>query len=1027
MSMTATFKKYWRLGSSRVPITLARLAFPAPSTDMLIIASQEVVLPDGSIWESGFKGGTLSEKIGMLDTGPNPCDASCQIANRLYPFMTSGVAADTLATHKWQGATITIWFWNDVRDASGNQLLAATDKYQVYEGVVDAFDYDDNWIYLNLLQSRSWNRRAPNRRIDSTSWPDATDIALGMAEPILIGDFSAFPMRAPHTTSYGSKALQEDSGAGQGVIPLVMVDPGVGASTVKLLAAGHECMDLLNRSGGVTAFMAASDSLAPLDTAGITETLNSTGSYLSINDDSLIAYYGVVPVDVRTGAGRNVALNPRRAADPFDETSYASLDMAASQHVLQLQLPSKSSMGYIEAVDVVLAFIGNSTNNHALQVRPYNHATSAAGPAVASTLGQSQTVTPVVITGTWDAAYWSRQWDFAGTSNPIDVRVEFSGGTPGSTVNKAKVLWVALRVKFRPQRSLVSAAAILGPGFFAGASINPQLQSYPGAIPLYSGLGTFEPARFEQGGQFYGHAKGAPDTAGTYTGIVGALIQRPPDMIRWLMDTYGEAVTFETAAGAFGSFVDARSILRNGAPSDFKLAARIAEVTTVQQVIQRICEQSLACVTIDPGSGKWLFHAWTQGPAVDYDWTFTREDCADLFHPGVTSNTELAQGVRLNWGFDYFLGRNLFQSYVTEDSSSQGYSQATTRDQRIEIDATNDRFDWKTGAWGGGPFTYADSLVNGTFTDPMDVAADVQDNVLRFRISTASYYTAAGYGHFVRTGFNDSFNFWYGGTPTYYHATLAAGDYSPDEYWALIAATMNATAGVSVFTGSYNHLTNKGTVVSSGSTFGFQSKFTSHTSPGTSAIWTMGFNLGTGSGAAATTVTSAYPIYADRFWMNSEPTATFQLLALTGANVAATCFGALGYDAADDTLGNQHHARLARGYGESEVADNVALNGPHEDDVFDADWIRDEITAQNWRDRRRAFVGSPRKTIRFRTHVCPDMQRMRVIDFDASVDSRLPYGEFGSDGSWAGKAFRVLEVEKDLGPHYFTEVYAERA
>lgn len=1022
--MTATFKRYWRDASTRFPVTLAEIVFPSPSTDTIQIASSEVVLPDGSVWEAGFKGGTLSERMAPLDTGPNPCDASCQIANRIYPFMASGVAADTLSTHKWQGATVTIWFWNDVRDASGVQLLAASDKLRVYEGVVDAFDYDDSWIYLNLLQSRSWNKRAPNRRIDSTSWPNADENVFGLAEPIIMGDFSAFPMRAPHTTSYGSKSLQEDSGGARGAIPLLLVDPGLAAANVKLLAAGHECADLLDRSNGISAFIAANETLAPLDTAGITETLAAGGSYLSINDDSLIAYYGVTPIDVRTGAGRNVADNPRRAADPFDETSYASLDMGASKHVLELTLPSKSSLGYIESVDAVLAFIGDASNNHAIQIRPYNHGTATAGTAVASTLGQSRSVVPVVVTGTWDAAYWSRQWDFGGSTNPIDIRVEFAGGTPGVTFNKAKVLWVALRVKFRPQRSLMSPAIIVG-GFLANAPINPNMQQLYGPLGLPGG--TFQPARLEVHGQFFGHAKGAPDSAGVYTGTVGAVIQRPPDMIRWFLDNYGDSPTCETAAGAFGSFVDARSILRNGAPSDFKLAARVAEVTTVQQVVQRICEQSLSCVTIDPGSGRWLFHAWVPGPAVDYDWTFTREDCADLFRPGLTSNTELAQGVRVNWGYDYFLGRNLFQCYVTEDSSSQGYSQATTRDQRIVIDATNDRFDWKTGAWGGGPFTYADSLVNGTFTDPMDVAADIQDNVLRFRISTVSYYTAAGYGHFVRPGFNDSLNFWYGGTPTYYHATFPDGDYRPDEFWAQLAATMNATLGLNVFTASYNHLTNKGTVVSSGSTFGFQSKFTSHTSPGTSLIWTMGFNLGTGSGAAATSVTSAYPVYADRFWMNSEPTATFQLLALTGANVAATCFGALGYDAADDTLGNQHAARLARGLGESDVADAVALNGPHEDDVFEGDWIRDEISAQSWRDRRRAFVGQPRPTIRFRTKACPDMQRMRIIGFDASVDSRRPYGEFGSDGSWAGKAFRVLEVEKDLGPHYFTEIYAHKA
>lgn len=1020
MSMTETFKTHWRNGSTRVPVTLARIVFSSPSADMFI-ASREVVLPDGSVWESGFKGGTLSEKMGMLDTGPNPCDATCQIANRLYPFMSSGVAADTLATHHWQGATVTIWFWNDVRDASGVQLLDAADKYQVYEGVVDAYDYDESWITLNLLQDRSWNKRAPTRRIDNSSWPNATDVSIGIAEPLLMGDFSAFPMRAPNTSSYGLKSLQEDSGGGRGAIPLLLVDPGLGSANVKLLAAGHECADLLNRSGGLSAFIVANDVLAPLDTAGISETLASGGSYLSVNDDTMIAYYGVRPIDVRTGAGNNTAGNPRRAMDVFDETTYAELDQAAGKTALELVLPNVGSLGTIESVSVVVLFSGNASNTHDLRAYPRDPVTPSTGTAVTAT---STTATPTSLSGTWPSTWWSQNWEFGaitGGTNPIDLRVDFAGGT----TNKARIHTVALRVKHRPQRNLVTPMASHQQRVYTGSEFRAQTYRNPKFWKNETVVDVT--AQYETSGQFYAHAKGAPDSAGTYTGTVGAVIQRPPDMIRWFLANYAGAPTCETASGTFGSFVDARSILRNGAPSDFKLAARVAEVTTVQQVVQRICEQSLSCVTIDPSSGKWLFHAWVSGPAVDYDWTFTREDCADLFHPGVSSNTELAQGVRVNWGYDYFLGRNLFQCYVTEDSSSQGYSQSTTRDQRIVIDATNDRFDWVTGAWGGGPFTYADSLVNGTFTDPMDVAADVQDNVLRFRISTASYYTAAGYGHFVRTGFNDSLNFWYGSTPTYYHATFPQGDYRPDEFWAQLAATMNATLGLNVFTGSYNHLTNKGTVVSSGSTFGFQSKFTSHTSPGTSLIWTMGFNLGTGSGAAATSVTSAYPIYADRFWMNSEPTATFQLLALTGANVAATCFGALGYDAADDTLGNQHAARLARGYGESEVADAVALNGPHEDDVFEADWIRDEISAQSWRDRRRAFVGQPRPTIRFRTHVCPDMQRMRIIDFDASVDSRRPYGEFGSDGSWAGKAFRVLEVEKDLGPHYMTEIYAEKA
>lgn len=1020
--MTPLFKDLWRNKATRFPITLAEIVFPSPSTDVLRIANSEVELPDGSIWESGLEGGTISMRMEPLGTGPNPVDTTVNVANRLYPFMTSGKVLDTLATHQWQGATVTIWKWNDVRDSSGNQLLAVGDLLRMYEGVVDAYDYDDQWLYLNLLQSRAWNRRTPPRRIDDTTYPEAVDGQLGSAEPILMGDFSAFAMRAPHTTAYGNKQAQEDSGGGFGVVPYLLVDPGLGAANVKLLAAGHECMDLLNRSGGLTAFIVANDILAPLDTAGITETLASGGSYLSINDDAMIAYYGVQPVDVRTGAGNNTAGNPRRAMDVMNESSYATLDQAAGKTALELVLPNVGSLGTIEAVDVKVCFSGDAGNGaNTLRAYPRNPVTTATGTAVTAT---STTTTPTVLSGTWPAGWSSLNWEFGaitGGNNPADLRVDFSGGT----TCKAKIHWVALRVKYRPQRSLIIPSASHRVPVYTRI---PSGRNPNGGIEIRSGYAVVEdiPTQYQVNGQFYGHAKGAPDPSGAYTGSAGTLMERPPDLVRWFIDTYGVASTFETAAGAFGSFVDARAQLRNGSPSDFKLAARVAEITTVQQVVQKLCEQSLSCVTVDPSSGKWLFHVWKEGAPIDYDWLFTREDCADLFRPGVTSNVDLVQGVRVRYGYDYFQGRTLFESYVTEDSSSQGYSQAATRDQRLLIDATNDKFDWKTGAWGGGPFTYADTLTHATYTDPMALAADVEA-ILRSRISTASYYTAASYGHSVRASYNDSLNFWYGGGPTYYHATFPEGDYRPDEFATQLAATMNATLGLNVFTATYNHSTNKITVVSSASTFGFQSKFTSHTSPGSTLLWTIGFNLGTGSGAAATSVTAAYPVYADRFWMNSEPTATFQLLALTGANIAAGAFGQLGYDAADDTLGNHHPARLARGTGESEVYDSSQLHGPHEDIEFDADWIRDELSAQQYRDRRRAFGGRPRPELNLRTWVCPDMQRMRVIGFDASVDARRPYGEFGSDGSWAAKAFRVLEVKHDLGRSSHTELKAIKA
>ncbi len=1024
MSSPATdlFLELWRNPVTRCPRTLAKIEISTPSAVTFRVASAETVLPDGTVWEQGLSADPLRMRMERLGTGPNPCDTAIHLANRIYPFMSSGVLADALSDYQFQGARVTLYLWNDVRGADGLQLLDTVDLFKVYDrGVIDSFTYDDTNVHFTLLQSRSWNKRAPQRRIDKTSYPNATDGQSGAAEPILIGDFTALTMRPPHTSAYGNKQAQEDSGGGRGVVPLVVVDPGVGAASLKLLAAGHECKDLLDRAAGCTAFIVANDVLAPLDVpgTGLTETLSSTGSYLLIDDDKLIAYYGVRPVDVRTGAGNNTASEPRRAMDVFDETSFATLDQGAGKLALELMLPNVGSLGTIEAVDVRVCFSGNAANANTIRAYPRNPVGAVSGTALTAV---STVTTPTMLTGTWGAVptWYSLNWEFGsvtGGNNPTDIKIDFSGGT----TNKARIYWVALRVKFRPQRNLVTPQVSHSESRFLGGPKtdprNPRNYTWFQVVDV--------PASWDPGGEFFGNLKGAPDTAGTYTGTAGALIERPPDAVRWFLDNYGETSTFETAAGAFGSFTDARALLRNGSPYDFKIAARIGDVTTVQHVIQKLCEQALCAVTIDPFSGKWLFHVWKQGAAVDYDHIFTRDDVNDLFEPLQTSDVELVQGVRVQYAYDHFLGRTLFESYVTEDSSSQGYSQGVTRDQRLVVDSTNDKLDWKTGAWGGGPTTYADTLAHATYTDPMDLAADLQA-ILRSRISTAAYYTAAGYGHHVVAGFNDALEFWYGAS--FFQATLQEGPWTPDDFAAMVQETMRSAAGVSTISVAYEHDVNKLRFTSSGSVLGFVSKFSpSCLSPASSAIWTLGFNLGTGSGAGSTNLLASYSTYAERFWMNSEPTATFQVLGLTGANMAAGCCGLLGFDAADDTLGNYHFARLSRGVRENAIAASVLAHGPHEDLVITADWVRDELAAQQLRDRRVDFSGRPPKALTFRTHSAPDIQRMRVIGFDASVNERRPYGEYGSDGSWAAKSFRVHEVELDLGPSYHQEIYAERA
>lgn len=1014
---TATFLTHWRNHATRAPVALALIEIDTPSAVTLRVATREVTTPDGNTWEAGLKCDPIRWRIDQLDTGPNPCDTTIYLANRLYPFMTSGVVCDTVPDYRWQGATVTLYRWNDVRNGSGAQLLAWADVLPMGVYRVDGLQSGDQWLKLSLLQDQSWNNRVPTTVVDRISYPNAPDVSQGRPIPIVYGNHVALPLRSPHTAAYTNKQYQEDSGAGQGAVPMILVDPGLGAANVKLVASSHACGDLLSRSTGYTQFMVANDVLAPLDTTGITEALGAGESYITINDDTLIAYYGVRPVDVRAG-GVNTADNARRAADPFDETSYASINQAAGKGVLELSLPSVSSLGQIESVRVICCFSGAAGNANTFHVRPQVPG-GASGTAVVSTLGQAQSATPVILVGAWDAAFVGAQtWQFGGTATgtPWDVKCEFTGGA----ANTARVYWVALSVKFRPQRSLVTPAYVSG-GFFAGISISPYTQyARDWELSFLASAGSrLNPALLQVEGQFFGNIKGyADDGFGTYTGIAAAVIARPCDIVRHFLATYGNvaAGSIETGAAAFGSFVAARDTLKNASPTDYALACWIGHKSSVQQVIKDICGQSLMAVYLDRFTNKWLAHVWRRAPAVDYDLAFERTDFPDLFECGVTSDVTLVQGVRVRWKMDYFKGRTMFETFVNSDSSSQGYALPTVRDQILTVVAgVNDDLDW---IWSTGPTTYADVITAGTYV-PIDLAAEV-----RTQMRTHQPTIHTGWGFSIKTGINDKLDYLIGATP--YVATLDEGDYTADSLCIEAAKQMTAGAHGLTFTFVYAQATNKFTAtVSSGN---FTADVVGAPNSATSGWFALGWDRDTVSVGSTTTGQSAR--YKDCFWFTPPAfggSPTFDLMFGTGTSAATNCANVLGFDKADQVAGSAQYSDYARNQRETLCAASEDAFGPRADTEIVAGWVHDEATAQRLRDGLFDFGSTPLVWLKLRSHACPDMQRMRVFACSADMDLRRPYPGYGSDGSWANKRMRALEGESDMGPSFHDEVFALEA
>ena len=1007
----------------RRPVTLAKIEITTPSALTLYVASAEIVTPDGQLWESGLKADPIRQEVDVLGTGPNPASCSMSIENRRYSFQSAGTdIGDALSDYLWQGATVTLYLWE--RSLTHN----VADEGWRFKGTVDSYALDDLKVTLNCLQDRSWNKPVPTVSVDQTNYPNAPDGQQGAVIPIVYGSHIAPPLRSPHAAAYTNKSYHEDSGAGAGAIPLILTDPGTGSADVQLVAASHALGDLLDRSNGYTAFMVAGDVLAPLDTAGITETLSGP-SYLTIDDDSLIAYYGARAIDVRTtgGGAVNSALNPRRAMDVFNETTYATLNQTAGtdQEKLVLVGPNLGALGTIESATLILCFSGDAANTQNIRVYPEELGVSSG--TVISTAATG--TTPQILTGTLDTAYYDPStWQFGtkpSTGGQCCWSVDFAGA---SANNKARIYWVAVRVTYRPSRSLITPAVQL-PGTYTqerprGRGGTPSGRTY---IP-----GPILPATFSLSGQFFAHAKGyVDDGSGTYTGGAAATIERPCDIARHFLATYGSVSSFETGTATFGSFVNARNLLRNASPNDFKLAAWMGEASSVQRYLQKMCEQSLMCVVQDLFSDKWLCHVWKQGAAVDYDLAFTRNELPDLFEPSLTSSVSLAQGVRVRYGYDYFRNRTQYECYVGATGSSQGYNLPTTRDQVLTVaTGVNDKLDWVTSSntttWGGAaPYTYAETLTAATYT-PMDLASHIRGKMYA-RMFSASRYLQVGHGFSVKASYNDWVEFSYGASS--YSFQLDPGDYNADSLAETVARKMNLAAGLSGVIGcTYSQSTNKFTFTTSGSTTTFLA-LGSCANPTLDARWLFGLTVTASSNSwtSGGPLTSTDACYADRFWVRTQTTAQLSLKFSTGANVATCCRDLTGFAIADTAESGNHVATYARGQRETTCATSQSLYGPRADSILTADWIKDEASAQQRRDREFDFGSAPRVRLVTRTHFAPDLQVMRVVGCSSDMDARRPYPKYGTDGSWAGKPLRVLSVLHDNGPSYHTEFMAEEA
>lgn len=973
-------------------------------------------------FDSGLEADPITDAADYLGPGPNLCAWQFSIVNRT---LSNGWSMDSLlSSYQFRGARVTA----HLRDTS---LPAAVDALQVFDGVISQVTATPFLATFACSQPVAWDRTVPPT-IDAVKYPKALDSSLGLVAPIIGGDHSKKPPILPFGS--GNDKDHDQSGGGRLAVPCITVDPGLDAAPVKVLVACHLMKKLIGYTDGHGTFVQGPDAaLAAIDgsVAGLlTETLGAGESFITIDDGKLVAFAAVTPQSVATVAAtvNNSAGSPRYAMTPLKMDSWAVIDQTAAKNALVLQLPNASSLGKLISVEVCVAFSPAATSTtQKLRIRPCNTASGTYGTTIlsAAALGVG---TAQILRGTWDAAYYDATWRFAdgGAQPNAAIVVDYDSGT----VQKANVYWAVLIVKYAPNRTIASQGSMLVSGPWSQRVKVYTKNLIGGGMGWRGGWTDWNHAAqyattpiYQFDAPVFSNCEGAPDDGGgTITGVAGSLIESPPDLIRWLLSVFGlldPTTAFETAAGEHGSFVDARLTVRGGSPDPFKMAPYVGEQQKLSAIIKTLCAEALCALWLDRFTGQWRFVSWQLGGVPNYDLTFTWQNI-ELKSAVTLTNADSVHEIRVQYGYDPRSGRTLWETFISPTGSGSGYGVPAYRDQQpVVVSAANKWIDYKVDA-----ATYGQAVALATYTNMIDLAQAVRDAMTTPGGLTNSI--AVGWGYDVKAGYNDTLQWTFFAVG--YVTTLNPGHYLTGyDYAAEVQRALNLTlrtAGLPLesFTCVYNPVTS-GYMLTCTNNFSVDDT-AGFLSPG----WAqMGYNA---RSFGALSRGSDFPRFQERFWFQILDTAaggghsTITLLWGTGSHVGTSLGHEMGFQYADGSALWNRSADYTRSTRETSAASALAMYGPCDPDMVQATYINDESTAVRVRNRRFDLRVLDRVIVVFTTTMAPDLQRHRLIQFDASIDAYVAFPRYGSDGSWAGKVFRVVGVTQYLDAQFHQEVTA---
>lgn len=973
----------------------------------------------------------------------------------------------SLATHVWTSARVTIWrYFTELGDFQHAQIVlkdAAVNRWNIE---------DDGTLHIAIRQATDWNLPLMPRVISRSEFPRATDSVVGMALPVVYGNLAASKMRRPwpfdpvtgHPTNHRYyRILNSSGGIGDRFARAVTVDTGRGSNVGEnpnsvVMVSGHTISSIGNDAAGTSVWMDLDGQLGLIDSPSTLFT-GTSGSGVELPDGFNDVYVGLIPSEIATKDGygdplTTMALDMRNILDPSD-TTYVYFDHANNYRELRVRYPSLPNSVALISYRVVVGY-QSSSDLAGLSLLGIVNPTPPAIEPDDLVLNLPAATSPTIAI--------SAVVSYLGLVSPAPesfiTSLKFTAGA-----GTAKIYFMGLICKVTPQRSTVQSERVITSKI---APISDRFQSIGGS--WNTNMRPFNrpvvlPSVTELKGEFYCNIKGwSDDGAGTHTGTASALIERAPDVVSHLLTNYGGVAlaNLERGASTLGSFVAARTHLSlpdNATSYAMTHAISIMESVDVLTACLWFTADSLSQLVLSPYDNRFRFHVWRTDPSVDYTWKFSRYDLNNRMGPEVeqTPLSDVVTGIRVAYAHDGRQQSQRSEVALTSTRSVAGYDYWGLRDQNMTVVLnTNDYLDFTSNLVDAGAFTVRQAVLTaGVYVPQSDKAPSTgldhvegfAQHLKRRMMFAEGLEVSPGVGRYqvthgtqVTLEYNDYLTFDKAGATIY--ATIPAGTYATCEALATACQTAANTAlGSSIFNCTYDRSTNKFGIWATSSSPVIKIKSGSDYTAAMMqrSCWaTLGYAHGGGDvtipvGAGNKLVAHDIRI-EDHFAITNLGNGVggkfqFSLLfqsGVYGANsptAVKNCSDLLGFRSSEDKTytyssngGRSYVGDCPKNDREHEMTAAVALYGARRELNVEARTIHETRTALALRNRIHDLFRAPRTAIRFSTRKAPDIERGNVIEFGADLDAIASYPGPGSNGSWVGKRFMVVEVSHDLGP-----------